>query len=52
MRGEMERKERTLKEELQNGANLRRLAVVVRESNDAVTVQDFTGRILAWNLGA
>ena len=48
----MERKERTLKEELQNGANLRRLAVVVRDSNDAVTVQDFSGRILAWNLGA
>ncbi|MBI5592849.1 MAG: PAS domain-containing protein [Deltaproteobacteria bacterium] len=29
-----------------------RLAVVVRDSNDAVTVQDFEGRILAWNPGA
>jgi two-component system CheB/CheR fusion protein len=26
-----------------------RLAVVVRDSNDAVTVQDLEGRILAWN---
>jgi two-component system CheB/CheR fusion protein len=31
---------------------LRRLAVVVRDSNDAITVLDFTGRILAWNPGA
>jgi two-component system, chemotaxis family, CheB/CheR fusion protein len=31
---------------------LRRLATVVRDSNDAVTVQDFDGRILAWNHGA
>ena len=28
---------------------LRRLAVVVRDSNDAITVQDLEGRILAWN---
>ncbi|GAO36155.1 chemotaxis protein CheR [Sulfuricella sp. T08] len=27
----------------------RRLAAVVRDSSDAVTVQDFAGRILAWN---
>ena len=27
----------------------RRLAAVARDSNDAVTVQDFAGRILAWN---
>ena len=27
----------------------RRLAAVVRDSSDAVTVQDFSGRILAWN---
>ena len=26
-----------------------RLAAVVRDSNDSVTVQDFAGRILAWN---
>ena len=29
-----------------------RLATVVRDSNDAVTVVDFAGRILAWNRGA
>jgi len=28
---------------------LSRLAVVVRDSNDAITVQDFEGNILAWN---
>jgi two-component system CheB/CheR fusion protein len=31
---------------------LNRLATVVRDSNDAVTVQDFDGNILAWNKGA
>lgn len=30
----------------------RRLAVVVRDSRDAILVQDMTGRILAWNPGA
>ena len=30
----------------------RRLAAVIRDSNDAVTVQDFEGNILAWNKGA
>ena len=30
----------------------RRLAVVVRDSHDAITVQDLKGRILAWNPGA
>ena len=29
-----------------------RLAAVVRDSNDAVTMQDFEGKILAWNPGA
>ncbi len=29
-----------------------RLAVVVRDSNDAVTMQDLEGQILAWNPGA
>lgn len=29
-----------------------RLAVVVRDSRDAITVQDLKGRILAWNPGA
>jgi two-component system CheB/CheR fusion protein len=31
---------------------LRRLAVVVRDSRDAVVVQDLSGHILAWNPGA
>ncbi|MES9901196.1 MAG: CheR family methyltransferase [Sedimenticola sp.] len=31
---------------------LRRLAVVVRDANDAVTVMDFDGAILAWNPAA
>jgi PAS domain S-box-containing protein len=29
-----------------------RLATVVRDSNDAITIQDFEGRITAWNRGA
>ena len=32
--------------------NLRRMATVVRDSNDAITIQDFEGRITAWNSGA
>ena len=31
---------------------LRRLAVVVRDAFDAITVQDLDGRIIAWNPGA
>jgi len=31
---------------------VRRLATVLEDANDAVTVQDFEGRILAWNKGA
>jgi two-component system CheB/CheR fusion protein len=31
---------------------LERLATVVRDSNDAITLQDSEGRILAWNRGA
>jgi len=30
----------------------RRLAAVVKDSNDAITVQDFEGNIIAWNKGA
>jgi len=28
------------------------MATVVRDSNDAITIQDFAGRITAWNRGA
>jgi PAS domain S-box-containing protein len=31
---------------------IRRLATVVRDSSDAITIQDFDGRITAWNRGA
>lgn len=31
---------------------LRRLAMVVRDASDAITVQDLNGRILVWNPGA
>ena len=31
---------------------LLRLAVVVRDAHDAITMQDLSGRILAWNPGA
>jgi len=37
---------------LQESKALRRLAVVVRDAHDAITVQDLQGRILAWNPGA
>jgi two-component system, chemotaxis family, CheB/CheR fusion protein len=39
-------------EALRKAYDLLRLAVVVRDSYDAVTVQDLDGRILAWNPGA
>jgi len=37
---------------LQESETLRRLAVVVRDSRDAILVQGLDGRILAWNPGA
>lgn len=37
---------------LQECEAMRRLAVVVRDSHDAIAVQDLDGRILAWNPGA
>ena len=40
------------REALRKANELLRLAVVVRDAHDAVTVQDLTGRILAWNPGA
>jgi len=33
-------------------AGMRRLAAVVRDSNDAITLQDRRGKIVAWNRGA
>ena len=37
---------------LRDSEALRRLAVVQRDSRDAILLQDMTGRILAWNQGA
>ncbi len=37
---------------LQDSEAMRRLAAVVSDSQDAILVQDMTGRILAWNPGA
>jgi two-component system, chemotaxis family, CheB/CheR fusion protein len=39
-------------ESLRKTNDLLRLAVVVRDAHDAVTVQDMDGRIIAWNRGA
>ena len=41
-----------VREALHKANELARLAVVVRDAHDAVTVQDLGGRILAWNPGA
>lgn len=41
-----------MREALHNANELSRLAVVVRDAHDAITVQDMDGRILAWNNGA
>ncbi|MCX7143361.1 MAG: PAS domain S-box protein, partial [Proteobacteria bacterium] len=40
------------REALKKANDLLRLAVVVRDASDAITVQDLEGRILAWNPGA
>jgi two-component system CheB/CheR fusion protein len=40
------------REALEKANDLLRLAVVVRDAHDAITVQDLEGRILAWNPGA
>lgn len=37
---------------LRDSEAMRRLAVVVRDTRDAILMQDLTGRILAWNPGA
>lgn len=36
----------------QEAEEARRMATVVRDSNDAITIQDFEGNISAWNHGA
>jgi len=41
-----------MRETLRKANDLLRLAVVVRDAHDAITVQDLGGRILAWNPGA
>ena len=40
------------RESLRQANDLLRLAVVVRDAHDAITVQDLDGRTLAWNPGA
>ncbi len=35
-----------------NNTDIRRLAVILHDSIDAITVQDLTGKILSWNRGA
>ena len=44
--------EKRMREALLKANELHRLAVVVRDAYDAVTVQDLDGRIIAWNPGA
>jgi two-component system CheB/CheR fusion protein len=41
-----------MREALRQANDLLRLAVVVRDASDAITVQDLNGRMLAWNPGA
>jgi PAS domain S-box-containing protein len=38
--------------EQKQGDALRRMGTILRDSNDAVTLLDFNGKILAWNRGA
>ncbi len=41
-----------IREDLRKANDLLRMAVVVRDAHDAITVQDLEGRTLAWNPGA
>ncbi len=41
-----------MREALRHANELSRLAVVVRDAHDAITVQDLDGRIISWNSGA
>ena len=47
-----EEKEKRAAEALLKANDLLRLAVVVKDARDAITVQDLDGRIMAWNPGA
>jgi two-component system, chemotaxis family, CheB/CheR fusion protein len=44
--------QKRIQESLRESETLRRLAAIVRDASDAVTMQDLEGRILAWNPGA
>ena len=44
--------ERDITERKRAEGDLRQLAAIVKDSNDAITVQDLDGHILAWNRGA
>jgi PAS domain S-box-containing protein len=44
--------ERDITQRKQHESNLRRLASVVADSNDAITIQNLEGKITAWNKGA
>ena len=44
--------QKRVQDALREAETLRRLAAIVRDVGDAVTMQDFEGRILAWNPGA
>jgi PAS domain S-box-containing protein len=43
---------RDITEREKDNPSIRLLATVVRDSNDAITIQDYEGRITAWNHGA
>ncbi|MDO8454815.1 MAG: CheR family methyltransferase [Sulfurimonas sp.] len=43
---------RNTREELKKANKLSRLATVVRDSSDAITVEELNGKIIAWNPGA
>jgi PAS domain S-box-containing protein len=44
--------EHDITERKQSQAAFRRLATILRDSNDAITMQDLEGHVLAWNHGA
>ncbi|MDD4972716.1 MAG: response regulator [Bacteriovorax sp.] len=44
--------ERDISEQTKTLEKFRRMATVIQDSNDAITIQDLEGNILAWNRGA